>query len=185
MPGSRLRQPPSSEGGLRRSGGFAGLSVSGRRSFVAKAASPGMTSLFAGTPTNFKQPAWPTATASRSRRACARVLPLTFRLLKSEGAGNAGRSLRPQPRVRKIKKHTSIVTTVTPESPGIPYAMVLTVSFALSRVTGLVCHPRRRSRLHRLDASVGASGPHDFAVRGTTSFVADIARVHRIPHPTS
>ena len=37
----------------------------------------------------------------------------------------------------KIKKHTSIVTTVTPESPGIPRAMVLTVSFVLSPVTGL------------------------------------------------
>jgi hypothetical protein len=31
----------------------------------------------------------------------------------------------------EVKKHTSIVTTVTPVSPGIPYAMVLTVSFAL------------------------------------------------------
>ena len=41
----------------------------------------------------------------------------------SEGAGNAGRSMRPQPRVQN-KKHTSIVTTVTPETPGIPYAMV-------------------------------------------------------------
>jgi hypothetical protein len=42
----------------------------------------------------------------------------------------------------EIKKHTSVVTTVTPVSPGIPYAMVLTVSFALSPVTGLVCHRR-------------------------------------------
>ena len=181
MPGSRLRQPPSSEGGLRRSGGFAGLSVSGRRSFVAKAASPGMTSLFAGTPTNFKQPAWPTATASRSRRACARVLPLTFRLLKSEGAGNAGRSLRPQPRVRKIKKHTSIVTTVTPESPGIPRAMVLTASFELSPVIGLSCHRRLQVTTCKLDAGVEASGPHDFAVRETSALVSRAAHVHRIP----
>jgi hypothetical protein len=44
--------------------------------------------------------------------------------------------------VCEIKKHTSIVTTVTPETPGIPRAMVLTVSFALSSVTGLVCHRR-------------------------------------------
>src|SRR3984893_16754877 len=67
--------------------------------------------------------------------------------------------------VCKIKKHTSIATTLTPETPGIPRAMVLTVSFVLSRVTGLVCHPRLRNRFRRLDASVGASGPHDFAVR--------------------
>ena len=45
--------------------------------------------------------------------------------------------------------------------------MVLTVSSALSLVTGLVCHHRRRDAKHhrQLDASVGASGPHGFAVR--------------------
>src|ERR1700733_3543968 len=43
--------------------------------------------------------------------------------------------------------------------------MVLTVSFELSSVTGLVCHRHRQSCLHRLDTSVGASGPHDFTVR--------------------
>ena len=48
---------------------------------------------------------------------------------------------------------------------GIPRAMVLTVSFALSPVTGLVCHRHQRNCFHQLDASVGASGPHDFAVR--------------------
>jgi hypothetical protein len=37
------------------------------------------------------------------------------RLERTEGAGNAGRSTRPQPRVPKQKKHTSVVTTVTPE----------------------------------------------------------------------
>ena len=42
----------------------------------------------------------------------------------------------------KIKKHTSIVTTVTPDTPGIPRAMVLTVSFVLSPVIGLCCHRR-------------------------------------------
>src|ERR1700731_1434226 len=46
--------------------------------------------------------------------------------------------------VCEIKKHTSKVTTVTPETPGIPRAMVLTVSFALSPVTGLVCHRHQR-----------------------------------------
>ena len=46
--------------------------------------------------------------------------------------------------------------------------MVLTVSFVLSLVTGLVCHHRRRSLPRQLDASVGASGPHDFSVRFST-----------------
>src|SRR5216684_1245866 len=57
--------------------------------------------------------------------------------------------------------------------------MVLTVSFALSPVTGLFCHRRLRikfclspvgpTQLRKLDASVGASGPHDFAVRDCIS----------------
>jgi hypothetical protein len=49
-------------------------------------------------------------------------------------------------------------------SSGIPRAMVLTVSFALSPVIGLSCHRHRRSCLRQLDAGVEASGPHDFAV---------------------
>jgi hypothetical protein len=43
--------------------------------------------------------------------------------------------------------------------------MVLTVSFVLSPVTGLSCHRRLAENSAKLDASVGASGPHDFAVR--------------------
>src|SRR2546423_11269764 len=80
----------------------------------------------------------------------------------------------------KIKKHTSIVTTVTPNSPGIPRAVVLTVSFVLSPVTGLVCHRRQRKYFRQLDASVGASGPHDFAVRFNA-----VRQKHyqRPPHP--
>src|SRR5260370_27454743 len=38
--------------------------------------------------------------------------------------------MRPQPRVQMKKAHEQ-VTTVTPDSPGIPRAMVLTVSFVL------------------------------------------------------
>jgi hypothetical protein len=50
--------------------------------------------------------------------------------LESEGAGNAGRWMRPQPCVRnkKAHKHSHHGHTGT---PGIPRAMVLTVSFAL------------------------------------------------------
>jgi len=55
---------------------------------------------------------------------------------------------------------------------------------ALSPVTGLVCHRRLWSLLHKLDASVGASGPHGFAVRFSAVRQRHI-RVHRIPHPTS
>jgi hypothetical protein len=62
--------------------------------------------------------------------------------------------------------------------------MVLTVSFVLSPVTGLSCHRRLAGRPAKLDASVGASGPHDFAVR-LGAIRQERRRVHRIPHPTS
>jgi hypothetical protein len=51
----------------------------------------------------------------------------------------------------KTKKHTSIVTTVTPEPPGIPRAMVLTVSFVLSPVIGLCCHRHQRDTSRKLE----------------------------------
>jgi hypothetical protein len=64
--------------------------------------------------------------------------------------------------------------------------MVLTVSFVLSPVTGLCCHRRfKRITPPKLDASVGASGPHDFAVRKMQRLVSAPPRVHRIPPPTS
>ena len=94
---------------------------------------------------------------------------------KSEGVGNAGCPLHPQPRVQKVES-TRVSTADTPEHPAFPHAMVLTVSFALSLVTGLVCHHRRRNEaplrarlgkgaFRRLDASVGASGPHDYILK--------------------
>ena len=64
------------------------------------------------------------------------------------------------------------VTTVTPEITRHSPRNGFTVSFVLSPVTGLFCHRRRRNCFRQLDASVGASGPHDFAVRRSTSFVA-------------
>jgi hypothetical protein len=61
--------------------------------------------------------------------------------------------------------------------------MVLTVSFALSPVTGLVCHRHPAEKLPaKLDASVGASGPHDFSVRFSA---ARLASPKRPSHPVS
>src|SRR5271157_5714663 len=61
--------------------------------------------------------------------------------------------------------------------------MVLTVSFVLSPVTGLFCHRRLQVTTGKLDASVGAPGPHDFSVRARVARLRR-NRVHRIPHPT-
>ncbi len=52
---------------------------------------------------------------------------------------------------------------------------------ALSPGTGLSCPRRRQSCLRRLDTSVGASGPHDFAVRFPRSSSCRAVSVHRIP----
>jgi len=59
--------------------------------------------------------------------------------------------------------------------------MVLTVSFVISPVIGLCCH-RRFASSAKLDASVEASRPHDFAVRLGTFRQA---RHQRQPHPAS
>src|SRR4051812_17221726 len=61
------------------------------------------------------------------------------------------------------KKAYELVTTGKPDDPAFPHAVVLTVSFVISPVIGLCCH--RRFACAKLDASVEASGPHDFAVR--------------------
>jgi len=85
----------------------------------------------------------------------------------------------------KVKKHTSIVTTVTPETSGIPRAVVLTTYTALSPVTGLSCH-RRPRKLPSANLTP-ASGCQDHTPSPSTkgALVSSAARVHRIPPPTS
>jgi len=66
--------------------------------------------------------------------------------------------------------------------------MVLTAYSALSPATGLSCHRRQRDAKHhrRLDASVGASGPHGFAVRNNIIRPRDHysrLTLPRPPHP--
>jgi hypothetical protein len=76
--------------------------------------------------------------------------------------------MHPRPRVRQ-KAH-ALATTGSPATTGIPCATVLTVSFVLFPVTGLVCHRHPAGQMPaRLSASVGAPEPHDFAVRTSTA----------------
>ena len=118
-------------------------------------------------------------TASPSRRMHASFAQASLPSEASEGAGNAGRSMHPQPRVQNKKAH-ELVTTGSPELPGIPArngfngflralpgdrAFFVTVAYVMKR---------------KLDASVEASGPHDFAVR-ISNVRQRCLRVHRIP----
>src|SRR3954453_12666024 len=83
------------------------------------------------------------------------------------------------------REHTRSSPWVHRGHPAFPHAVVLTVSFVISPVIGLVCH-RRFARLSaKLDASVEASGPHDFAVRvqRRSSKVLTIASIP--PRPAS
>ena len=65
----------------------------------------------------------------------------------SEGAGNAGRPMRPIAACAEVVVERTRVSQVTPVTPSIPHAMVLTVSCALSPATGLSCHRHQRKLL--------------------------------------
>jgi hypothetical protein len=74
------------------------------------------------------------------------------------------------------------VTTGSPNWSGIPCAMVLTAYLRAPPVNGLFCHRRLQVTTCKLDSSVAASGPHDFAVRFSATRQRHL-RVHRIPAP--
>jgi hypothetical protein len=129
-------------------------------------------------------------------RSCKRSFAFSPRMsrefcLNVPSSSIGGRSATPRgsrecrapdaPAASRVEKNTRVSHHGHAGSPGIPRTMVLTVSFALL-VTGLVCHHRRRDAKHhrQLDASVGASGPHDFAVRKPH---ARQVRSPRPPHP--
>jgi hypothetical protein len=122
----------------------------------------------------------PSQPRPRDLAACfARGLILKVPPSLTEGAGNAGCALHPWPPVQK--KSTGVSNQGYTASAGIPCTMVLRLIRALPGDRG--------SYPARLSASVGAPGPHDFAVRdslirprhdGACGY-----RVHRIPLPTS
>jgi hypothetical protein len=99
-----------------------------------------------------------------------------------EGVGNAGCPVHPQPRVRcgSFKMHTSIHSGRTGNHPASPHAMVLRLPSRSPRRSGfLVTVIPEKLASQELDASVEASGPHDFAVR-FSAVRQKRCRVHRI-----
>jgi hypothetical protein len=63
-----------------------------------------------------------------------------------------------------VQKKHEVVTTGLPDSTRHSLHNGFTVSFVLSPVTGFIATVAC-GYFHELDASIGASGPHDFAVR--------------------
>ena len=114
-------------------------------------------------------------------------------LSPKEGVGNAGCPMHPQPRVHFVVVGRTRVTTSTPESPGIParngfngFLRALPGDRAClppSSADMFCLSPVGPTQLRELDASVGASGPHDFAVRCNISRprAVDRSRAHRPP----
>jgi hypothetical protein len=106
------------------------------------------------------------------------------RSLKTEGAGNAGRSLRPQPCVRNKKAHKHSHhghTGITRHSPRNGF----TAYNALSPVTGLVCHRRLRKLPSANLTPASGRQDHTTSPSAATTLVLHRCHVHRIPHPTS
>src|SRR5258708_3723151 len=144
--------------------------------------SPGMTSAFRGVrlriashaPTSiFRQPKRFQTCLHALATQSARAVDKIFRPV--EGVGNAGCPLHPRSRVHLVVVERTRVTTSTPESPGIParngfngLCRALPGDRALlppSSADMFCLSPVGPTQLRELDASVGASGPHDFAVR--------------------
>src|ERR1700730_13827775 len=72
---------------------------------------------------NFKQQQL-VDTDSRSRGLMRPSFAMNFLTLRSEGAGNDGRPVRPIAACAMVVVERTRVSQVTPESPGIPRAMV-------------------------------------------------------------
>jgi hypothetical protein len=111
------------------------------------------------------------------------LMPYTLRT--EEGAGNAGCVAAPAVSRAKLKKHTSKVTT----GSAVTVRRFLRNGFngLLRALSGdrAFCLRRLRIGIHKLDTSVGASRPRDFAVRTSHHSSDDTSRVHRIPRSTS
>ena len=117
---------------------------------------------------------------------CARVLQIAF---APKRRGRREYRVRAAPAVscanmciRKAHEHTGSAEAIRPSLRN-----GFTAYFVLSPVIGLSCHRRPREALasQGLDASVEASGPHDFAVRELrhSSTLAARMTLPRPPHP--
>jgi hypothetical protein len=122
-------------------------------------------------------------TVSRSRGAMRPEFCISFALQKSEGAGKTGCALHPRSRVHDAQRNAHTSIQVQRRTPGLPCAMAL----RLIRVRSgdrLSCHHHRQNYFRQLDASTGASGPHDFTVRNDSVRLSPPSRPP-LPAPTS
>src|ERR1700687_409789 len=96
---------------------------------------------------NFQTATFYTDTASRSRRACARVLLDVLPLRNQRAWGMPGARCTRSLVCSVLVEHTSVVTTGPPEHPAFPHAMVLTAYSVLSPATNSSCHRHPRIKV--------------------------------------
>jgi hypothetical protein len=93
-------------------------------------------------------------------KVCMNFVPLEEKRAQGRPGARCTRGLVCKAVRKNAHEHTGSAETLRP-SPRNGF----TAYFALSLATGLSCHHRFAGLTAKLDASVGASGPHDFAVR--------------------
>jgi hypothetical protein len=108
---------------------------------------------------------------------CQQIVPRN-----SEGAGNAGRLARPQPRMRDKKAH-ELVTTGLPKRSGTPCANGF--NGFLRALSGDRAFLSPSPANHPADLTPASRRQdHTTLPSAFRAFVACAKRVHRIPHPT-
>src|SRR5450631_1191117 len=111
------------------------------------------------------------------RPSCASSHPRKSRGRREDRVRAAPAVSRAIAHSKNAHEHTGSAETLRPSLRS-----GLTAYFALSPVTGLSCHRHLRHLRHTLSASVGAPGPHDFAVRSSH---ARQSLLSRPPHLTA
>src|ERR1700674_2177110 len=110
-----------------------------------------------------------------SRRDAPEVC-INFTLLQNGGCRESRMPIAPAVVRTKSARVDHRFNRITPAFP----ARWFTAYFVLSPVNGLSCHRRRTDTSARLDASIAAPEPHDFAVRFSR---ARQSQPWRPPHP--
>jgi hypothetical protein len=120
----------------------------------------------------------------------ARIMPITS---AQRGRGECRAPDAPAAACARVESKSTRVSQVTPESPGIPHAMVLTASFVLSPVTGLSCHRHQRKlpsanltpASGRQDHTTSPSASAPFVKGASTSTASRPASVTTAIRPSS
>jgi hypothetical protein len=100
---------------------------------------------------------------------------------RNEGAGNTGCTLHPRSRMQNCTKKRTRAYRFSGGNPAFPAQWFYGLYRALPGDRAFLPPSPAKAAFRELDASVGASGPHDFAVRFTRR---SLSAHPRPPHPS-